>query len=101
MTYDAWLEEPYQAAWEQETTGGTTLYVERPVPIVGDPEDGWAEFVVEVDVSDGNVDCAVLRGTQTEIVLTPAEVEAACLQVDEELDGCGCCEDYEPTERWS
>lgn len=78
-SYDRWLDPPD----EVEIRGEATLYVERPVPLVGDPADGWVELAVDADVDCSDVVGAVLRGTRTPIELTPAEVEAAVTECAE------------------
>jgi hypothetical protein len=75
-SYDRWLDPPD----EVEIRGEATLHVERPVPLVGDPSDGWVELAVDADVDCSDVVGACLHGTRTPIALTPNEIENAIMQ---------------------
>ena len=49
---DSWLQPP-----EPRTppSGDATTTIERPVPHVGAPEDGWREYEVSLEMDEGSV----------------------------------------------
>ena len=71
-SYDRWLDPPD----EVEIRGEATLHVERPVPLVGDPEDGWVELAVDADIDCSDVVGACLHGTKTPIAPSTIKVNA-------------------------
>jgi len=74
-SYDTWVTSPPE--YKSPPSGDATIYVERPVPVVGDPDEGWAELAVVVSFDEGAVYTAVLEEGGGEIALTVRETEVA------------------------
>lgn len=81
---DAYLTTPPEY---HEVSGVATISVERPLPLVtADHDLAWTLLLVEVDVSDGVVDGATLKGSMTPVVLTEKEERRAIESVGEHYD---------------
>ena len=75
----------YMVPEEYPTRSGTTMFeIERPAPKVGDNEDGYTTFDVEVVMDEGYPHLAVLwQGRECwEVGLTQDEKEAVIEQWD-------------------
>lgn len=81
---DAYLTTPPEYP---EVSGTATISVDRPLPLVtADHDLAWTLLLVEVDVSDGVVDGATLKGSTTLVVLTEEEERRAIEGVEEHYD---------------
>ena len=64
--YDSWLSSPYDNV-KAGHSGDTNITIERPIPLVGNPDDGWREYEVSVEMDEGSVHNAVVTDEYLEV----------------------------------
>ena len=58
--------------WGAGPSGTVNLYMEVPIPLVGDPSEGWSEHRVQVELDEGDV--------------VSARAVTECLRMGREID---------------
>jgi len=107
MSYDAMLAAAADRAMGgEEPSGDWEVVVERPVPLVGDPDEGFREYTVALTMDGGQVLAAEVvaewvhvqrtclsqrtyvaqRITGGAVSLTPDEEESACVEFSEQCE---------------